>query len=646
MRFGTLRLKLPSGERQEFPLEQPTLVIGRASDNALIVEDSSVSRRHARLTVDSGRLMVEDLGSANGTFLGGRRLPPNTPSLVADGQTLRLGDVQIEYDAPPAVEAASAFAPPPAVAAANAPSAAPAGPAISAALTAPLPPVAPGALTTTTLTLHNRGAVVDEFSLAVGGVPAEWVKFSQARVPLLPNAQQTVTLSVQPPRRPEAAAGEHRLTITVSAKEHGTQLELAATLLVLPFHQVTLGLQPVRARRDFRVQAQNLGNTPVALALTGSDEEEALDFAFGAARLDLAPGAAQSVPLQVTRRARPGLGARETRPFTISAAAGDHAQPEVKAAGQLMAQSGLPLWLVPLVGLVLLCACVGSVFGYATLCPTLAPSAPLCPAQGVPVIRVFTITPTEVEVGGTVVVAWEVGSAETVELTSPFQNTLTGQGIESFVITQDTVFTLHASNPFGEVDRSITVKALVPTATATPTLPPGHTPPSPTPTDPPTLTPTVTQTEPPSPTPTPTPNGALGIFESDFALTVDMVFGGSLGSQRVCTPHFVTFGPGDVGKTLTVNVLDFFADAPPGDTPGAPLAGLYRSLAGEWDNDHVANLWDAPNTEEVAPAASPLTWVITAPGDYIVCLEVSANDFYGTGVDYRYVRYQLLLSGG
>src|SRR5215218_6656538 len=111
MRFGSLQVILPDGARRTVALDEPTLVIGRASDNALIIEHSSVSRRHARLTVESGRLMVEDLGSANGTFIGEQPLAPNTPSLVADGQVLRLGDVRLEYDAPPEIEAASAFAP-------------------------------------------------------------------------------------------------------------------------------------------------------------------------------------------------------------------------------------------------------------------------------------------------------------------------------------------------------------------------------------------------------------------------------------------------------------------------------------------------------------------------------------------------------
>ncbi|MEU0546118.1 ATP-binding cassette domain-containing protein, partial [Nocardia sp. NPDC005978] len=49
------------------------LHIGRTSDNEIVVNDPLASRRHARLVSDRGNLAIEDLGSANGTFVNGRR---------------------------------------------------------------------------------------------------------------------------------------------------------------------------------------------------------------------------------------------------------------------------------------------------------------------------------------------------------------------------------------------------------------------------------------------------------------------------------------------------------------------------------------------------------------------------------------------
>lgn len=60
MKYGTLHITTPDGKARDHSIDQPNFSIGRAQGNDLIVEDTSVSRRHARLTVESGHLMIED----------------------------------------------------------------------------------------------------------------------------------------------------------------------------------------------------------------------------------------------------------------------------------------------------------------------------------------------------------------------------------------------------------------------------------------------------------------------------------------------------------------------------------------------------------------------------------------------------------
>jgi pSer/pThr/pTyr-binding forkhead associated (FHA) protein len=55
-----------------------------------------VSRRHARIFKQSGAVVVEDMGSINGTFINGRRLDPYLPDILNDGDILQLGKLQIE----------------------------------------------------------------------------------------------------------------------------------------------------------------------------------------------------------------------------------------------------------------------------------------------------------------------------------------------------------------------------------------------------------------------------------------------------------------------------------------------------------------------------------------------------------------------
>src|SRR5438105_3133145 len=48
--------------------------IGRGFDNDIVITDESVSRRHARITVAGGNIYIEDIGSANGVFVGQERI--------------------------------------------------------------------------------------------------------------------------------------------------------------------------------------------------------------------------------------------------------------------------------------------------------------------------------------------------------------------------------------------------------------------------------------------------------------------------------------------------------------------------------------------------------------------------------------------
>ena len=48
--------------------------LGRAEDNDLVLPDIGVSRRHARILVEATRVVFEDLGSGNGSFIGGERI--------------------------------------------------------------------------------------------------------------------------------------------------------------------------------------------------------------------------------------------------------------------------------------------------------------------------------------------------------------------------------------------------------------------------------------------------------------------------------------------------------------------------------------------------------------------------------------------
>jgi two-component system, cell cycle response regulator len=66
--------------------------IGRSVDNTMQLPDESISRYHAFVGHDDeGQVRLTDLGSTNGTYINGRRLPSRTPACLRDGDRIQLG---------------------------------------------------------------------------------------------------------------------------------------------------------------------------------------------------------------------------------------------------------------------------------------------------------------------------------------------------------------------------------------------------------------------------------------------------------------------------------------------------------------------------------------------------------------------------
>jgi len=92
-----LKLRVLSGGMTglEFPLDAPEVVIGRRKDSRICLPlDLRISRVHARLLSDNGTLLLEDLASANGTFVGPRRI--YTPTTLQLGDRFRVGRTWLE----------------------------------------------------------------------------------------------------------------------------------------------------------------------------------------------------------------------------------------------------------------------------------------------------------------------------------------------------------------------------------------------------------------------------------------------------------------------------------------------------------------------------------------------------------------------
>jgi len=80
-----------NGERRSFSLSRDVTVVGRREDADFRIPLSDVSRKHTRLIKDGDTLLVEDLGSSNGTYHNGVRVQE---AEVHPGDTLQIGPIQ------------------------------------------------------------------------------------------------------------------------------------------------------------------------------------------------------------------------------------------------------------------------------------------------------------------------------------------------------------------------------------------------------------------------------------------------------------------------------------------------------------------------------------------------------------------------
>ena len=86
--MSKLVLKFESSVLKEVAVGVKEVSIGRSPDNGIIIDNPAVSHYHARVFNEEGRLMLEDFGSMNGTFVNGQRVKMVT---LKPGDSVAIG---------------------------------------------------------------------------------------------------------------------------------------------------------------------------------------------------------------------------------------------------------------------------------------------------------------------------------------------------------------------------------------------------------------------------------------------------------------------------------------------------------------------------------------------------------------------------
>ncbi|MCA9084312.1 MAG: SpoIIE family protein phosphatase [Planctomycetaceae bacterium] len=96
MAFRLVLLK--EGQAIPYELTAFPVRLGRHPDCTVQLDSNMVSRFHAQLIQENGQVLLEDLGSGNGSFLNGKQLAASTPAPLRNGDRIKLGPIKFRFE--------------------------------------------------------------------------------------------------------------------------------------------------------------------------------------------------------------------------------------------------------------------------------------------------------------------------------------------------------------------------------------------------------------------------------------------------------------------------------------------------------------------------------------------------------------------
>ena len=99
---------ISSGMEERYLLHEGVTTVGRESDNKIQLLRANVSRRHAKIINMPSVCQVEDLGSANGTFVDGDRI---TSMVLKNGSEVRFADEVFRFESKGSIGSDEALVP-------------------------------------------------------------------------------------------------------------------------------------------------------------------------------------------------------------------------------------------------------------------------------------------------------------------------------------------------------------------------------------------------------------------------------------------------------------------------------------------------------------------------------------------------------
>lgn len=409
-------------------IDQPVVIIGREPGVAepgggLALPSEKVSRRHARIDRGSdGRFRIMDLGSTNGTYLGGDRLRPNVPHELIPGKIARIGDFWVKLEIINEQGANSPFIASRRTRRAIVPNMFGDGAMLEPKVSVPpvmprdpsqmrpaqlrvslmgpgqhvlpkladmLPPelriiegdpvdqangqiqiaevqgdnlaLEAGGRHVITIKLINGFGSQQHFTYRIQGLPLDWYDPPKEEIRLDKSSPGTLTITLHPPRSTRTIADTHEFDVYIFPRDNPqTFVRRRIKLRINPYYDFKTELQPKRIRTSGSAELRitNNGNNLETYLITADDPEQLLQVTLEHTEITIAPGRTESIIIRVNSRQIRLAGLSRNVPFNVVVKSALPEGAQHAQNAEFVWQALLPPWSVPLL-MTLMLACVG-----------------------------------------------------------------------------------------------------------------------------------------------------------------------------------------------------------------------------------------------------------------------------------------------
>jgi pSer/pThr/pTyr-binding forkhead associated (FHA) protein len=548
--YGKLDVYWPDGPIESFPLDKPEVALGRSSGNDIVLDTTTISRYHIRISRNENQVFVTDLDSVNGTYVDGTRLAAQESRVLKGGEEIQIGDLRAIFQPASEDDTSTVVAARDKATAQPRPDAAPAAPTLPLEVHIPdkVIVVTPGAHNQTQLEVTSTGDRKARYTVKVEGAPSGWARLDRLEFELEPGERTSMSLNVKPTRRSDSAPGDYPLTVRIAekvepGKDAGPEITESLTLRVRNFSGFGIALSRPQAKPDgtFDAYIHNQGNAPLTVKLVGADPAGMFNFDIHPNVVTLAPGERHTVRGQLHPKRRDLFGSPRDYRFDLIAQAQDKSGFQAPVTGDYTVRPQLPPLLANMLGpLIVGVIVIGviAVVGAFVVVPALRP--PTATPTNTP-----TATPTDTPTPTLTPTTTPTNSytpSNTSTNTSTSTNTPTSTPSDTSTSSpSDTPTSIPTNSPTGTFSAAILALSATHTPTATNTRTA-------------TATPTRTHTNTPTPTNSPiatctsTPTSTLPPFI--FGAVVANLVGSNV--QSLAEQINCSLSTGSVNDTTTV----------------------------------------------------------------------------------------------